>query len=140
VYLDVAARANMIGAEVANNLRAVGFYRDSLLLVFAKAGLARYKNWTGKEVLWEEIKDHQHDLDGDERAFSLILVRTDCRGGEDRLRWLWWHALSRSSQRCRISLDRLNRFIDKWIPVPRALHPHPMQRFDATHPRREPYA
>jgi len=57
-----------------------------------------------------------------------------------RLRWLWWRALSRRSQRCRISLDRLNRLTDKWIPVPRALHPYPMQRFDATHPRREPYA
>jgi len=28
----------------------------------------------------------------------------------------------------------------KWIPVPRVLHPYPMQRFDASHPRREPYA
>ena len=29
---------------------------------------------------------------------------------------------------------------DRWIPVPRVLHPYPTQRFDATHPRWEPYA
>jgi hypothetical protein len=26
------------------------------------------------------------------------------------------------------------------IPPPRVLHPYPMARFDATHPRRKPYA
>jgi RNA-directed DNA polymerase len=57
-----------------------------------------------------------------------------------RLRWVWWRALSRRGQRSRISMDRLNRFIDRWIPVARVLHPYPMQRFDASHPRREPYA
>ena len=57
-----------------------------------------------------------------------------------RLRWLWYRVLSRRSQRSRVSMDRLNRIIDRWIPVPRVLHPYPMQRFDASHPRREPYA
>jgi hypothetical protein len=50
-----------------------------------------------------------------------------------RFSWVWWRALSRRSQRSRISMDR-------WLPVPRVLHPYPMQRFDASHPRREPYA
>jgi RNA-directed DNA polymerase len=57
-----------------------------------------------------------------------------------RLSWLWWRALSRRSQRCRVSMARLNRLMDRWLPVPRVLHPYPMQRFDASHPRREPYA
>jgi len=57
-----------------------------------------------------------------------------------RLRWLWYRVLSRRSQRSRLSMDRLNRIIDRWIPVPRVLHPYPMQRFDASHPRRERYA
>jgi RNA-directed DNA polymerase len=52
-----------------------------------------------------------------------------------RLRWVWWHALTRRSQRSHISMDRLNRIIARWIPVARVLHPYPMQRFDATHPR-----
>jgi hypothetical protein len=57
-----------------------------------------------------------------------------------RLRWVWRRALSRRSQRSWIPMDRLNRLIERWIPVPRVLHPYPMQRFDASHPRREPYA
>ena len=57
-----------------------------------------------------------------------------------RLRWVWWRALSRRSQRCSISWDRLNRLVERWIPVPRVLHPYPMQRFDANHPRWEPHA
>jgi RNA-directed DNA polymerase len=57
-----------------------------------------------------------------------------------RLRWIWWRALSRRSQRSYVCMDRLNRLIDRWIPVARVLHPYPMQRFDASHPRREPYA
>src|ERR1700691_3501183 len=56
------------------------------------------------------------------------------------LRWIWWRALSRRSQRSCVCMDRLNRLINKWVPVARVLHPYPMQRFDASHPRREPYA
>jgi RNA-directed DNA polymerase len=57
-----------------------------------------------------------------------------------RLSWMWCRALSRRSQRSYISWDRLKRLMERWIPAPRVLHPYPMQRFDATHPRREPYA
>jgi hypothetical protein len=57
-----------------------------------------------------------------------------------RLRWIWWRALSRRSQRSFASMARLNRLIARWIPVARVLHPYPMQHFDASHPRREPYA
>ena len=57
-----------------------------------------------------------------------------------RLRWVWWRALSRRGQRCRVALPRLNRLVERWIPVPRVLHPYPMARFDANHPGREPYA
>ena len=38
-----------------------------------------------------------------------------------RLRWVWYRALSRRSQRSRVSMDRLNRIIDRWIPAPRVL-------------------
>jgi RNA-directed DNA polymerase len=36
--------------------------------------------------------------------------------------------------------DRLKPIFARWIPVPRVLHPYPMERFVATHPRWEPYA
>jgi RNA-directed DNA polymerase len=57
-----------------------------------------------------------------------------------RLRRLWRLVLIRRSQRSRASWDRLNPILDRWIPVPRVLHPYPMERFVATHPRWEPYA
>jgi RNA-directed DNA polymerase len=43
-------------------------------------------------------------------------------------------------QRRRVPLDRLSRLVDRWIPVPRVVHPYPMARFDASHPRWKPYA
>lgn len=57
-----------------------------------------------------------------------------------RLRWMWWRALSRCGQRHRVPLARLDRLVERWLPIPRVLHPYPMQRFDATHPRWKPYA
>ena len=57
-----------------------------------------------------------------------------------RLSWMWWRALSRRGQRRRVPLARLDRLMDRWIPVPCVLHPYPMERFDATHPRWKPYA
>jgi hypothetical protein len=43
-------------------------------------------------------------------------------------------------QRCRVALARLNRLVERWIPAPRVLHPYPITRFTATHPRWKPYA
>jgi len=57
-----------------------------------------------------------------------------------RLGRLWRLALERRSQRSRISLERMNELLDRWVPAPRILHPHPRNRFDATHPRWKPYA
>jgi RNA-directed DNA polymerase len=57
-----------------------------------------------------------------------------------RLRRLWRLVLSRRSQLGMLPWDRLNPIFARWIPVPRVLHPYPMERFGATHPRREPYA
>jgi RNA-directed DNA polymerase len=57
-----------------------------------------------------------------------------------RLRRLWRLVLSRRSQRGMLPWDRLKPIFARWIPVPRVLHPYPMERFIATHPRWEPYA
>jgi hypothetical protein len=57
-----------------------------------------------------------------------------------RLRRLWRLVLIRRSQRSRATWDRICPILDRWIPVPRVLHPYPMDRFVATHPRWEPYA
>jgi hypothetical protein len=68
-------------------------------------------------------------------------------GNTDRLRVfgqrllrLWRLTLSRRSQMGMLPWDRLKPIFDRWIPLPRVLHPYPHVRFAATHPRWEPYA
>jgi group II intron reverse transcriptase/maturase len=52
-----------------------------------------------------------------------------------RVRWFWRSVLIRRSQRARGSWERLAPLLDRWIPMPRVLHPYPAARFAATHPR-----
>jgi hypothetical protein len=47
----------------------------------------------------------------------------------------WRHVLQRRSQRDRIKAGRMARLYDRWLPIPRVVHPYPSVRFDATHPR-----
>ena len=58
----------------------------------------------------------------------------------DRLCMPWRQALRRRSQRRKPGWDQLRPTFERWIPRPRILHPYPGARFDATHPRQEPYA
>ena len=51
-----------------------------------------------------------------------------------RLIRLWRTQLRRRSQRCRLHADRLGKLADRWLPVPRVLHPWPALRFAAQHP------
>jgi RNA-directed DNA polymerase len=48
-----------------------------------------------------------------------------------RLRRLWRAVLVRRSQRGQVSWERHTPLLDRWIPVPRVLHPYPQQRFAA---------
>jgi group II intron reverse transcriptase/maturase len=45
-----------------------------------------------------------------------------------RVRQLWQRALSRRSQRGRISEARMNRIVERWLPNPRICHPYPSVR------------
>ena len=56
-----------------------------------------------------------------------------------RLRRLWRLLLRRRSQRP-VRWDRLTLIFARWIPAPSVLHPYPIARFLATHPRWKPYA
>jgi group II intron reverse transcriptase/maturase len=47
---------------------------------------------------------------------------------------LWRGVLVRRSQRARMRWERLNPVLDRWVPIPRVLHPYPDARFAATHP------
>jgi len=47
----------------------------------------------------------------------------------------WRKALRRRSQRTRLTWDRMNRLVSRWLPPTRIRHPWPNVRFAATHPR-----
>ena len=45
-----------------------------------------------------------------------------------RVGWLWYRALSRRSQKGRISTARLRRLVSTWLPPARICHPNPLRR------------
>ena len=53
---------------------------------------------------------------------------------------LWRRQLCLRSQKTRLNWRRFQVLIPRWIPTQRILHPFPSVRFDARHPRSEPYA
>src|SRR3982751_1933984 len=67
-----------------------------------------------------------HAIPGNMRRLATFA----CRVGR-----LWRSSLIRRSQRGYVPWSRLNVLFKRWLPSPPVLHPHPMQRFDATHPR-----
>jgi group II intron reverse transcriptase/maturase len=52
-----------------------------------------------------------------------------------RVTRLWRQVLIRRGQRGYLNWARMRRIEERWIPVPRVLHPYPRVRFDAIHPR-----
>jgi group II intron reverse transcriptase/maturase len=46
----------------------------------------------------------------------------------------WHRALSRRSQKGRVTWARMNRLVIRWLPPTRITHPFPEQRFAASHP------
>jgi hypothetical protein len=42
---------------------------------------------------------------------------------------LWQRSLSRRSHKGYVTWDRMERYVDKWLPVARIYHPHPDERF-----------
>ena len=47
----------------------------------------------------------------------------------------WLQALRRRSQRHRMTWERFDRLVDRWIPKVQVLHPYPNDRFYAKHPK-----
>jgi RNA-directed DNA polymerase len=52
--------------------------------------------------------------------------------------WHWLRALRRRSQRTTMTWERMSRLADRWLPLPRVLHPWPEQRFAAITQGRSP--
>jgi group II intron reverse transcriptase/maturase len=51
---------------------------------------------------------------------------------------LWLRALRRRSQRHRLTWQRMNRLVDRWLPPARILHPYPEVRFNVRTQGRSP--
>jgi len=47
----------------------------------------------------------------------------------------WRQTLRRRSQKARVTWDPLERLFNRWLPLPKLVHPYPGVRFDARHPR-----
>jgi RNA-directed DNA polymerase len=60
------------------------------------------------------------------------------RGFREAVIRLWRKALSRRSQKGRITWERMYRLAARWLPQPRILHPWPNTRFDAITQGRSP--
>ena len=54
--------------------------------------------------------------------------------------WHWQRALSRRSQKGRVTWARMGRIATRWLPSARISHPWPQRRFLVKHPRWEPSA
>ena len=62
-----------------------------------------------------------HAVPDNERALAQIRYQTGL---------LWYKSLRRRSHKAkRLKWDRMNRYIEKWLPLPKILHPYPEQRF-----------
>lgn len=42
-----------------------------------------------------------------------------------QVRWLWYRALCRRSQRHRLTAERMNRLAKRWLPLPHIMHTYP---------------
>ena len=42
-----------------------------------------------------------------------------------QIRWLWYRALCRRSQRHRLTTERMDRLVKRWLPLPRIVHSYP---------------
>jgi RNA-directed DNA polymerase len=75
--------------------------------------------------------------------FNYHAVPTNFRALQafrDHVRDLWRRSLRRRSQRDRMTIERMKKLANDWLPRPRILHPWPRDRFAVRHPRWEPYA
>lgn len=51
---------------------------------------------------------------------------------QNQIRWLWYRALCRRSQRHRLTRGRMDRLAKRWLPLPRIVHSYPDFRLCVT--------
>jgi group II intron reverse transcriptase/maturase len=45
-----------------------------------------------------------------------------------RVAWLWYRSLRRRSQKTRLTWERMQRLVARWLPAARVYHPYPLRR------------
>ena len=70
-------------------------------------------------------------LSGHYRYYAVPDNSHALRGFRDRVLRHWRRALSRRSQKDRMTWEQFDRYAHRWLPQPRILHPWPDARFDA---------
>jgi RNA-directed DNA polymerase len=70
-------------------------------------------------------------LGGHYRYYAVPDNSHALRGFRDRILRHWRRALSRRSQKDRMTWEQFDRYAERWLPQPRILHPWPDARFDA---------
>ncbi len=77
-------------------------------------------------------------LGGHYRYYAVPDNSEALRGFRERVIRHWRRALSRRSQKGRMTWERIRRYAERWLPQPRILHPWPNVRFDARTQGRSP--
>ena len=83
--------------------------------------VAKVGEWLGRVLIGYNL---YHAVPGNHK--TLLRFR-------ERIGWNWGHVLKRRSQRGRLTMARLARLTNRWLPRPSWFHSYPSVRFDARH-------
>ncbi len=95
------------------------------------------------KAIYQELRRRQHHpvaavgawlktvVSGWYRYYAVPLTSPALASFRREVRWLWRQVLSRRSQRSRVTWERMDRLANRWLPVPRILHPYPSERIHA---------
>jgi len=67
-------------------------------------------------------------VQGHLRYYGVPLNSRALRQFRWRVTWLWHRTLNRRSEKGYVTWERMERYIDRWIPPVRIYHPYPIQR------------
>ncbi len=113
---------------IKKRLRAKLAELHQLLLVRRHLPLDEVGSWLRRVV---RGYSNYHSVPGNSAAMQAF-YREVVRG--------WHQSIRRRSQRCRMTRSRFRKLLQRRIPFPRLVHPHPRVRILAKHLGQEPYA
>jgi RNA-directed DNA polymerase len=100
------------------------------------------KRWQAKlKGVYTELRRRMHDPVPEQGAYLRTVIMGHVRyygvpmNGPSvaafrmEVCWLWAKVLKRRSQKHSLTWERMERLIDRWLPVARVCHPYPLARF-----------